>query len=333
MSPTTLADVAKRVGVSAKTVSNVVNHTGWVGDEVRAKVEAAIRELDYRPNLAARHLRQGKTGLIALALPDLKEPYFAELASYFVAAAQQRDATVLISQTGGERTVELGIVEGESLPAADAVVLSPLTLTEEDLARRRSTTPLVLLGEHAQATAPEGVPHLGVNNPVAAGLAVGHLIERGRRRIAAVGLQSSGRKDSAVVRFEGYTAALAQAGLPVDPALTREVEHFSRAEGAAAVEALVESGVAFDAVFCFNDSMAFGALTTLARHGRRVPDDVAVVGFDDVDEAAFTVPPLTTVGPSPRVIADRLFDLIDHRDENPTGRHVIAPELIVRASS
>jgi DNA-binding LacI/PurR family transcriptional regulator len=96
----TLADIAAQVGVSSKTVSNVVNGTGWVGAEVRARVEAAIEELGYRPNLAARHLRSGTSGVLALVLPSLAEPYFAELAAVFVDAAQARGLTVLVAQTG-----------------------------------------------------------------------------------------------------------------------------------------------------------------------------------------------------------------------------------------
>ncbi|MFZ2750168.1 MAG: LacI family DNA-binding transcriptional regulator, partial [Propioniciclava sp.] len=101
MARVTLADVAARVGVSAKSVSNVVNGTGWVSDEVRARILDAIADLGYRPNLAARTLRGGHSGLIALVLPDLREPYFAEFASRFVTRAQRRALTVLIAQTGG----------------------------------------------------------------------------------------------------------------------------------------------------------------------------------------------------------------------------------------
>ena len=120
MARVSLSEVAAQVGVSAKTVSNVVNRTGRVGDEVRARVEAAVIELGYRPNLAARHLRHGRSGMLALALPDLREPYFAELASHFVTAAQERGRTVLVSQTGGDHATERAVCAGCLLYTSDA---------------------------------------------------------------------------------------------------------------------------------------------------------------------------------------------------------------------
>ncbi|MDN6486498.1 MAG: LacI family transcriptional regulator, partial [Ancrocorticia sp.] len=128
MARVTLADVADAVGVSAKSVSNVVNGTGWVGEETRKRILAAIDEMGYRPNLAARQLRGGTSGVLALAIPDLREPYFAEFVSRFVTAAQERALNALIVQTGGERTAEKRAIEGEGLPALDGVVVSPLQL-------------------------------------------------------------------------------------------------------------------------------------------------------------------------------------------------------------
>jgi DNA-binding LacI/PurR family transcriptional regulator len=332
MARTTLNDVARLVGVSAKTVSNVVNSTGWVGEDVRQRVLDAIRELDYRPNLAARYLRQGKSGIVALALPDLRNPYFAELASYFVSAAQAKGRTVLVSQTGGSREVERAITEGEGLPALDALALSPLALTSDDLAQRRSTIPMVLLGEQAQFIESPAITHLVMPNVTAAQAAVQHLIDRGRRRIAVVGIQSKGPNASATLRAEGYHLALAANSFPADPQLAREVTDFSRIEGSRAMQSLIDAGIDFDAVFCFNDSLAFGVLTTLATNRIAVPDDVAVVGYDNVDESALTIPPLTTVEPSPKGIARRLFSLIT-ADELQPGRHFIKHKLVIRESS
>jgi DNA-binding LacI/PurR family transcriptional regulator len=333
MAGVTLRDVALTVGVSAKTVSNVVNETGWVSDEVRDRVKEAIRELGYRPNFAARQLRHGRTGLLALALPELREPYFAELAASFVGTAQKRGRTVLINQTGGDRDIERALIEGEGLPSIDALVLSPLALTADDLGARRSRTPLVLLGEQADALLDESIVHVGMPNVTASRAAVEHLIAQGRRRIAAIGIQNSGPNASSSLRVLGYREALAGAGIAVDPALLREVVHFSRAEGTRSVEEMLAARVEVDALFCFNDSLAFGALHALAVNGIRVPEDVAVVGFDDIDEGRYTVPTLTTVGPGPEVIADRVFDLIDRLEEQPIGRHVLPHELVIRESA
>jgi DNA-binding LacI/PurR family transcriptional regulator len=310
-----LADVAEKVGVSTKTVSNVVNGTGWVSDPVKARIREAIEELGYRPNLAARQLRGGSSGLIALCVPNLGEPYFAEFASQFVDAAQ------------GDRDVELAMLEGENLPALDGVVLSPLTLTAEDIASRRSTVPLVLIGEHGETLATAEVTHVGPDNTAAARAATQLLLADGRRRIAAVGLQTQAA-DTAQVRFRGYEQALAEAGIVVDPALLVEVDRFNRAEGSRAIEVLLDRGAPFDAVFCFNDSLAFGALHTLAVHGISVPAEVAVVGYDNIEEGRYTLPPLTSIDPgvadASSLILDTLLDPAHAR-----GGHVTVPFSVV----
>jgi DNA-binding LacI/PurR family transcriptional regulator len=329
----TLEDVARRVGVSAKTVSNVVHGTGRVSTDQRELIQKVIEELGYRPNIAARELRQGRSGVIALALPDLREPYFADLASYFVAAAKERGRNVLITQTGGDRDSERSVMEAEDLPSVGTIVLSPLRLTAEDVARRKNTTSLVLLGEQAEEFHSATVAHVGVSNVRAAQSAVEHLIARGRRRIAAVGVQREGPNASSTLRAEGYARALAGAGLPADESLRCEVDLFSRAAGSAAVQRLIDAGTDFDALFCFNDSMAFGALYTLAQNGIRVPDDVAVVGFDDVDEARYTIPALTSVGPGPRKISGELFQIIDGPDADRPIEHLLDYEVVVRESS
>jgi DNA-binding LacI/PurR family transcriptional regulator len=126
MPRTTLKDVADRVGVSAKTVSNVVNGTGWVTDELRERVRAALVELGYRPNAAARQLRSGRSGMIALAIPELSQPYFAELAAELVRAAQERSITVLVNQTDGRADAERRISDGIDAPVMDGLIMSPL---------------------------------------------------------------------------------------------------------------------------------------------------------------------------------------------------------------
>jgi DNA-binding LacI/PurR family transcriptional regulator len=333
MGRVSLSAVADHVGVSAKTVSNVVNGTGRVGEEVRKRVQAAIIELGYRPNLAARHLRHGRSGLLALALPDLKEPYFAELASYFVSAAQERGRTVLVAQTGGDHATERALCSGEDLPAIDALVMSPLALTLADLEHREQAPPLVLLGEQAEAILSADVLHIGMANVPAARAAVEYLIGRGRRRIAAIGVQSAGPSASSELRFRGYREALEAAGLQVDPSLLGQVKDFTRVDGMVAVESLLQDGADFDAVFCFNDSLAVGAIHALDARGIKVPEKVAVMGFDDVDEAKYMVPPLTTVGPSPETVSAQAFAAIDSLAEHPTGRHQIAFELVIREST
>lgn len=323
-----LADVAERVGVSTKTVSNVVNGTGWVSAPVREKILAVIDELGYRPNLAARQLRSGSSGLIGLCVPSLREPYFAEFASEFVSAAEARGSTVLVTQSKGNREVELSMLECEDLPAVDGMVFSPLTLTREDTERRRSTVPLVLIGEHGEALASDTIAHVGPDNAAAAEVATRHLLADGRRRIAAVGLQHGDADSTGQVRFEGYRRALEAEGVELDPALLVETKSYNRAEGSDAVERLLADGVEFDGVFCFNDSLAFGALHTLAAHRIAVPESVAVVGYDNIEEGGYLVPPLTTIDPGLTHSTGLILDLLVGARKGEGG-HVPTPFHLV----
>tara|TARA_B100000749_G_scaffold275635_1_gene261575 strand:- start:6104 stop:7120 length:1017 start_codon:yes stop_codon:yes gene_type:complete len=328
MARVTLADVAAVVGVSAKTVSNVVNGTGWVSDDMRARILAAIRELDYRPNLAARQLRGGSSGLLALAVPDLREPYFAEFAAQFVATAQERRQTVLIAQTGGDRAAEMAFAEAEGMPALDGLVLSPLSITKADLEERRSRTPMVVVGEHGRAVVPAGITHVGIDNVAAAHAATDYLISRGRTRIAAVGVQHEGSTATSRQRFVGYRQALAGAGIPLLEPLLCPVGPFNRAEGSRAVDALIERGAAFDALMCFNDTLALGALYSLGAHGVAVPRDVDVIGFDDIEEGRFSIPPFATVDSGVEAASRMILDLLAAPAELPGGHHEVPFRLM-----
>ncbi|WP_187994504.1 LacI family DNA-binding transcriptional regulator [Schaalia sp. JY-X159] len=306
----TLRDVAAKVGVSPKTVSNVVNSQGWVSEPVRNAVLAAIEELGYHPNFAARQLRSGTSGMIALVVPNLREPYFAEFASSFVAAAQSRGLTVLVSQSDGNRDRECAAIEGHSLPGLDGIVLSPLELTAADLRVRRSNAPLVLIGEYGEALLGEGVPHVGIDNVAAARAATAHLISKGCRRIAAIGCQIDQTQATSRLRLSGYREALDQAGIAFEPTMLGFVERFNRAEGSQAVRRLIDSGVQFDGLFCFSDSMAFGAIHTLSTSGISVPDDVCVIGFDNIEEGQYSYPAFDTVDPAADIASNKILDLL-----------------------
>lgn len=332
MARVTLADVAAAVGVSAKSVSNVVNGTGWVGDETRGRILAAIDELGYRPNLAARQLRGGSSGVLALAIPDLREPYFAEFASQFVTTAQDRGVNVLVVQTGGQRAAEKSVVEGEALPALDGVVISPLSLTSDDLESRRSKTPLVFVGEHGLTIAGPSIIHVGSDNVAAACAATEHLLNRGRTRIAVVGVQEEGSTATSHLRFEGYRQALRNASVPFDLGLLGHVSEFNRADGASATECLLARGAVFDGLFCFNDTLALGALHSLASRGVQVPNDVEVIGFDDIEEGRFTTPPLSTVDPGVSEAAETILEIFSGR-RTTEGGHITVPFSIVPRES
>jgi DNA-binding LacI/PurR family transcriptional regulator len=303
-----MKDVARLAGVSIKTVSNVVNDYPFVSPETRSRVRAALDTLDYRPNTSARGLRTGRTDLIALAIPALDEPYFAELAGLITQAAERQGWTVLIDQTGGDRARERRATGGSHTHRIDGSITSPLALTGDDIAELARQRPVVLLGERlTHATA----DRVAVDSVRAACEATRHLIELGRQRVAFIGAQARGR--TGAVRLSGYRSALQEAGRRPDPALVARVGRFHRAEGAAAMARLLAAKAPPDAVFCANDLLAVGALRTLLSGGVRVPEDIAVAGFDDIEEARFTSPSLTSVCPDKLTIAEVSVELLCRR--------------------
>lgn len=295
-----LKDVAARAGVSIKTVSNVVNNRRHVTPATRERVQQAIDDLGYRPNVTARHLRKGRTGILALAVPELGNPYFAELAGAVIDAAAEHDYTVLLDHTQGRRERELLVARGFRAGVIDGLILNPLELEPEDLAQRPEEAPLVLIGERRYDLPYD---HVAIDNIAAARAAVRHLLDLGRRRIAFLGARDDRPSRPAHLRLLGWRAELADSGVPADDALIGAVEGWDRADGAAAMAALLDAGRMPDAVFAYNDLVAIGAMRVMAERGLRVPEDVAVVGFDGLTEGRYGAVTLTTVAPDKQAIA------------------------------
>jgi DNA-binding LacI/PurR family transcriptional regulator len=309
----TLRDVAALAGVSIKTVSNVVHDFEHIRPATRSRVRAAIDELGYKPNITARSLRSGRTGVIGLALPELSLSYFAELADAIIQAAERRHLVVLLEQTGGgDRDREIAMLSSPRLQLTDGLIFSPLGMSTADAALLQVKYPLVLLGERVFGGP---VDHVTMHNVEAAKVATRHLISRGRRRIAIIGAHEGEVVGSAVLRVQGYREALAEAGIPFDPALIGNVGRWHRMDGAEAMRALIDTGVSFDAVFGLNDTLALGAMRVAQMAGLRVPQDVMFIGFDALDETKYSLPTLSTIDPGRDEIADTAVRLLVQRIE------------------
>jgi DNA-binding LacI/PurR family transcriptional regulator len=323
----TLKDVAVLAGVSVKTVSNVVNGYGFVKPENRRRVEDALSATGYKPNIGARNLRRGRTGFIALVVPELSIPYFGELAGGIIAAAAEHDWNVLIEQTQGDRDTEREIIAALGPHMVDGALISPQAVETADVALPR--VPAVLLGEHPLALP---LDHVGIDNVTAAHTATRHLIDAGRRRIAVIGQHPT--RGTALQRLAGYRRAVREAGLPeiVAPAL-----RYHHRDGAEAMTTLLAADDPPDAVFCFNDMLAFGAIRAAVDRGHSVPDDIAVVGFDNTEHSAYSVPALTTIAPDKAALAKAAVDLVRRRatgDNDFPAQDVLVPfTLEVREST
>ena len=276
-----------------------------------------------------------RTGLVALAVPNLEEPYFAELTALLVRRADERGLSILIQQTEGDHDREVDIANGVGLPPTDGLIHIPRSLTVGDLTRRSSPGPLVLLGEHIQVSP---FTHVTIDNRAAAYSATEHLASVGCRRVAFIGPRDARPSDAADQRFAGYRDAVAALGLSAHAALVGPVESFTPEEGLRAAREFLAAGVPFDGVVCSNDSIAFGVLAAVHEGGLRVPDDVAVIGIDDVRAARFATPPLTSIAPDNEAIVRAALTELERQITAPPGadmpvRHIVVDARIVARAS
>ena len=271
--------------------------------------------------------------MIGLALPEIAAPYFAELADHIERAASARGIMLLIDQTGADLDRERQVLHGYGSRVIDGLIFSPMALSEQDLAQEPLDIPTVLLGERVQRG---GLVRVAVDDVTAAREATGHLLDSGHRRVAAVGADLTPKTGPALNRLRGYEQAHAQRGLPVDPELVVRTGGWGRAAGYTGLDRLLRAGIRFDAMFCFNDVLAFGAFRAAADHGVKIPDEVGVVGWDDVEEAAYSTPSLSSVRPDKAAIADTAVEqLLSQIAGVPADRFEIlcGYQLVVRESS
>jgi DNA-binding LacI/PurR family transcriptional regulator len=329
-----MADVGARAGVTARTVSNVLSNNASVRPETRERVMRAVDELGYRMNTSARSLKTGRTGTITLAIPDLGIDYFGELARLVMQEAARHNWTVVIQQTGGRRETEIDVLSGATRQHSDGLIFQPHALGPGDERHLVGNERLVILGDRI-FNGP--VDHVAMNNVESARMATQYLIDRGHTRIAAIGPNPRVNTVSAAsLRLQGYLEAMNGAGLPTPDDRVVIAEEWHRHDGAAGMSQLLDLTERPDAVFCFNDTLALGALHAIAMRGLRVPEDVAVIGFDNVPAAQYAVPPLTTIDPGTVRIAKHAVDMLATRVSgrtDPPRELVTTSSLVVRRSA
>jgi DNA-binding LacI/PurR family transcriptional regulator len=240
----------------------------------------------------------------------------------------------MIDQTGHDHDREQDLLRGaDRTMLFDGMLFAPLA-TEAELREVNASQgiPLVLLGEH---TFDGRFDHVAIDNVQAAVDATAHLIDIGRTRVAAIGAQPEEHYTTPLQRTEGYTRALGTAGLDADPSLIRAAAHYSRADGYAAATSLLSQSPRPDAIFCYSDLLAMGAVRAVFDAGLRVPDDVAVIGIDDIEEGRYARPSLSTVSLDTPFIAEQAIARIAARIEDPTvpAREIVAPHVLLPRES
>jgi len=328
----TLEEIAKLSGVSRSTVSRVINDAEHVSADVRARVQAVVREYNYQPNSAARGLAAGQTHILGLVIPTavaalFSDPYFPVLIQGVAAACNAREYSVMLWVAEPEyerRTIRQVLHNG----LVDGIIVSSMVIDDPLIAALAdSTLPFVLIGRHPTAAT---VNYLDADNRQGALTAVTHLFNLGYQRIATI----AGPQNTIVGwdRLEGYKAALQAQSLPVQPELIM-IGNFTEEGGEQAMQRLLPH--APRAVFVASDTMAVGALRAIYAAGLRVPDDIALVGFDDIPLSARLTPPLTTVRQPIRQLGGMavqlLLEAVAHPEAGPY-RMILATELVVRES-
>ena len=324
----TVRDVSARAGVSPKTVSNVLNGTFRVSPQTRTRVEEALTALDYVPNLSARGLRNGRTGMIALAMADLRMPYSAEMCHHFVEAAAGRGLHVQIEETAGSGEREVELMSRARAQLVDGLILNPVRLETTAVQRDVNLPPVVLIGEVDQPI----VDHVWIDNVAAVRELTELLIDHGHRRIATVGV---GPMATAQLRLNGYRQALRSARITVEPTLLIPCEGWHSTDAADAFNQFLDRHDPPDAVVCMTDTIAFGVISALHDHGVSVPGDVSIVGYDNITDSATTVPALTTVDFDKQRFAETAIDVLLSRIADPAGpiMSVTIPYRIVERAS
>lgn len=321
--PSTLREVAEICGVSIKTVSNVVNDRPNVGPATRERIQRAIAELNYRPQVSARQLRTGTSGLITLAVPSLSGSYFSDLTQSFAEEAQRRRRSIMLHTTIGGGDEERSVLDGFTRVLGDGVVFNPIAIGEDVIASMgRTMQPTVFIGEHVpEQDLPRGSDYVRTDNRRASYDATGLLLEQSRRQVAFLGAlgfdEARQAHSTSGLRLAGYRDALAGHG-GSEP-IVQVTADWNQQGGLHGMLELLERQPGVDAVVCGNDDIARGALLALHLRERSVPGDVAVMGYDNTLGAPFTEPPLSSVDPRKEQLAVTALDLLLERIDGYEG--------------
>ncbi|MDD4219708.1 MAG: LacI family DNA-binding transcriptional regulator [Sphaerochaetaceae bacterium] len=328
---TSLKDVAALAGVSPSTVSRVINGTMHVSVATRKRVEAAIAEVNYRPNLLAQSLRLQVTKNIGLLVPEIAHPSFNLVIKYIEKSASKRGLNLLICNTENDYRREAQAIDMLLRQRINGIIFSRVSDESHVTSMSRSSnTPMVVID---RAFHNEKIPNVILDNYHAGVLAAKHLLACGCTRIATI--TGSFKIGLSRERYQGFRDTIEKSGLECDPALVHEGE-FSFENGVAGVKEFLTKGLKFDGLWGQNDLIAAGAIATLMRNGIKVPHDVAVMGMDDVQFAAMYYPTITTIAQPYQQLCEKAVDYIDKltNEECIDPFQVrLKPSLVVREST
>jgi len=326
-----IKDVARRAGVSPVTVSNVLNRPERVAAETRSRVERAIRELGFVRNGSASTLRAGQSRAIGLVVLDVGNPFFVEVARGVEDVVSDRDHAVILCNSGESPDKEARNLRVLAEQRVRGVLITPAADDTSGLRRLHERGVAVVFVDHP---ASGEVCSVAVDDVAGGELAVGHLIANGARRLAFVSGPAAIRQCSD--RRRGALRALETSGLPPDALTDVMVPEMNAHGGRIAAETLLDEGLP-DAVFCANDLLGLGVLRTLLQAGVRVPGDVALIGYDDIEFSSAAAVPLSSIRQPTYQLGKIATELLLEECDDPSGHAhqqiMFQPELVVRESS
>ena len=329
MGTPTLKDVANHAGVSRATVSRVLNNNPTVAEDLRLRVAAAIKDLGYQPNRAARRLRASSSDVLGLIISDIENPFFTSVVRGVEDSAYAYQMSVVLCNTDEDpekQRMYLRVMQAEHVAG---LIISPTNVNEDFTELEQAGIPVILLDRR---TDPYETDAVTIDNVAGAYLAVKHLIDLGHERIGMIG--GSAHLTTGRERYEGYRKALNAAGIKVDEKLIR-VGDFKIDSGYNLMRELITSPQPPSAVFAANNLMTLGALRALRELNVRVPEDIALIGFDDMPWASELCPPLTTISQPTYELGQETVQLLWRRLQNPNApvRTVtLQPRLVIRES-
>lgn len=324
---TTMQDVATRAGVSAKTVSRVFNDDPHVTEDTRERVQAAMRELKYVPNMLARTFREGKSAVIGIAVPDVADPFFAAVTKEIELAAREQDMAIVVTSLGNNPSLERGIIETIARHHIGGLIIAPISADQSYLARWQDSFPIVFIDRMPSRF---NADYFVEDDFGGAFEATRHLIGHGHTRIAIVG--DSTEVPTTRLRLEGYLAALEDAGLPRDEDLVMLGSHSADC-AAQACKTLLALSDPPTAVFSSNARFSIGVFPALQTMNRT---DVALISYGDFTMADVLQPSVTVIDQDPRhvgrVAAERILARIAAPAKRFRRKNVLPVELIERQS-
>lgn len=326
----TILDVARRAGVSVSTVSHVLNDTRYVSEELRQRVLSAVDELGYQPNALARSLRMKRSHTIGMILPDNTNPYFAEIARSIEDASHRQGYSAILCNTDGDPAKELTYIQVLLEKQVDGIILVSVGGTGAQNALLQNSTAVVMVDRADPLLYCDSVQ---VDNVQGGWLATRHLLDLGHRHIPCLGGPSTVVPSDG--RVLGYRNAMCE--IPEARAHIRVLEgDFHADSGYELTRMLLDESPMPTAIFACNDLMAIGAMRAIQERGLRIPQNISVVGFDDITLSRYITPPLTTIAQPKYKMGQLALQLLLERINEkklPTRFPVLECELIVRAST